>query len=238
MTNVKNNSQTLASHNDKTLIRLYQMGSKAAGSEFLSRHVDDIQAIAKRELVKVRYDLDPSADLDGDCLSVATQATLDALKNFDFESSNIMSFIRTKVYWAYKTLQRENAMHSQNNIAMSRIAYGDNEDGEVSYSDVIESKLSHQAAANDNYAIAKQEARQLMVKALKDHPIVQNCVNLYIKAIDEKVPCPDVHVAKLMGVSRQTVHTYLRSAPQLMGKKAAHEVLDNLRDDTNVSYAE
>lgn len=200
-------------------------------AEVLQQYSTVIAKAASRNVAKVPYDLALGwQELQADALCEANVAVVNGFHLYNPALSSLETFINTKVYWHFKELQRQNAHHSEMEVARSTLEKRcvDETTGEGGYSSDY---LDYDEAEDEWECLERQRELESAVKAMMRfaQPGRQTlCLQRYLVALKEKESQPVPYVAKALGCSRQQVYNILKDVVAQLPSDLADEIRDLL----------
>lgn len=192
---------------DLDLVKNFQNGDLDAGTEFIQNHLDEIIKISRFHAHKVCYDYALGYELKKDCVSEGVLAAYDAIKTYDFTGSSIMTYINTKIKFAFMSIKRNNAKHSERY--------------EIGKDEYIESVVDDNSEDNQLYF---KESLEKVLKQLDPTRNEWSIIRLYYNAMVRNIPSPINYVARETGYSTVGIRNIIRHTAQILPGQLTAEV--------------
>jgi len=188
--NTLNDKMTLA---DLALVKMFQEGDLEAGTEFIQNHLKEITKISRLHARKVCYDFALGYDLKDDCVSEGVLAAYDAMKTYDFTGSSIMTYINTKIKFAFMALKRNNSKHSERY--------------EIGLDNVAETLVDTREEPNQMYF---KDTLEKVLESLDPESTEWAVTRLYYNAMVRGIKSPINYVAEQTGYTTVGIRNILK----------------------------
>lgn len=203
----KNNMNDKMTLTDLSLVRKFQEGNLEAGAEFITNHLEEITKISRFHAHRICYDYALGYDLKDDCVSEGVLAAYDAMKLYDFTGSSIMTFINAKIRFAFMTLKRNNATHSERYV--------------IDNGDLAESL---EAPAEDSSQVYFKDSLEKVLEALDPNSTEWSVARLFYNAMVRGVKSPINYVAEQTGYTTVGIRNILKRTSHMLPQQLSGEI--------------
>ncbi|PWJ70112.1 hypothetical protein BGX12_10377 [Fibrobacter sp. UWR4] len=134
-------------------------------------------------------------------------AAYDAMKLYDFTGSSIMTFINAKIRFAFMTLKRNNATHSERYV--------------IDNGDLAESL---EAPAEDSSQVYFKDSLEKVLEALDPNSTEWSVARLFYNAMVRGVKSPINYVAEQTGYTTVGIRNILKRTSHMLPQQLSGEI--------------